>query len=674
MHDRPPPELLSMGAPGSGGAPGYGGSAGTGGGAAGAPPLGKFGSLRVVSGNDQGKVIELNRPVTTIGRGADQMLVIADIAVSRRHLQVHMTQTGYRLQDMGSPNGTMVNGKRVSEVQLMDGDQIEVGNSLLRFEHPPSRPQQDAPSPPAPPPAPMIPPAMMPQAPAYAPPMAPAAPQMGYPPPGYPPQAPYMPPLPGQPMPPLQPPGYPMAPTGQPPLPPALATSAPAAISSQAHPAQLLDSNASSMAVPGLRGALQHPQKRLIYFGAVGAALLVGLLGLFISLAKGSNPQKPIDKATDLFLSGTREFASNRYAAARKTFEAALQLAPDSQELRRYIEACDSEDRVRKLIDAAKKENTAHRYVEALKQLAKVDKSSIQYEDAQQQTREIKREAVKDVLSQALSLAKSDNAAALEKINKGLEELDSENAELIEFKNKLSSMAAPKPAEEPVVAENPPTEKPKPEPVAKAEPKAEPKHEKPKPEPKKEVKKEVKKETPPAKPEPPASGGDLASNKQALAAYKNRDFVGASNAMKAIKNPKAQATAKDLDELKAKTDQASKLESSNPAGALAAYQAAAAIDKRLGGGLSGFYSSKITPLQSKAGGKPAASDGANKDAQADQFLSQAKSLVTRNPTQARNLCRKVMLLYNNSPKNPKVQEAYRLLNSIKGGKDDDDDF
>ena len=163
------------GGPGGGGAPGYGAGSGAAGGASGAPPLGKYGTLRVMSGNDQGKVIELNRPTTSVGRGADQMLVIADIAVSRRHLQIQMTPTGYRMQDMGSPNGTMVNGKRVAEVQLMDGDQIELGNSLLRFEHPPSRPQPEAPPP---------------VAPAYAPPMQqPMQQPMGYPPPGYPPQA-----------------------------------------------------------------------------------------------------------------------------------------------------------------------------------------------------------------------------------------------------------------------------------------------------------------------------------------------------------------------------------------------------------------------------------------------------------------------------------------------------
>jgi len=149
VHHRRGVAIYAMVPPG----PSAGGVGGAAGGAMGAPPMGKYGILRVVSGNDQGKQIELNRQLTSIGRGADQMLVIADIAVSRRHIQIHLSPSGYRMQDMGSPNGTMVNGKRVADVQLVDGDQIEVGNSLLRFEHPPSRPQQEMPPPPpAPPP------------------------------------------------------------------------------------------------------------------------------------------------------------------------------------------------------------------------------------------------------------------------------------------------------------------------------------------------------------------------------------------------------------------------------------------------------------------------------------------------------------------------------------------
>src|SRR5207237_9335194 len=115
---------------------------------------------------------ELSRQTINIGRGADQDLVLADIAVSRRHIKVHLTATGYRLQDLGSGNGPLINGKRVDEVPLIDGDQIELGNTLLRFEHPPSR-AQDVP----PPPAYAAPQAFQPQAFASAAPSALAPPQ-----------------------------------------------------------------------------------------------------------------------------------------------------------------------------------------------------------------------------------------------------------------------------------------------------------------------------------------------------------------------------------------------------------------------------------------------------------------------------------------------------------------
>jgi len=647
-HDRPPPELLAMagGAPGGGGAAGYGSGA-AGGGASGAPPLGKYGTLRVMSGNDQGKVIELNRPSTSVGRGADQMLVIADIAVSRRHLQIQMTPTGYRMQDMGSPNGTMVNGKRVAEVQLMDGDQIELGNSLLRFEHPPSRPQPEAP----------------PAAPAYAPPMPqPMQQPMGYPPPGYPPQA-----APGYPMQQMAP--QPMMPAGYPPGPASvvqpLAMAPPAQVQSAPQPSLFMEPSAIAMSTAGPLAFLQNQQKQKMYFGVLGGALLVGLIGLTVTSLRSGNPAKAIDKASELYVAGTKDFTASHYDTARKAFEEALKLAPESAELKHYIEACDAEEKTHKLIEAAKKDLEDRKYAEAIRVFAKVEKSSVQYEDAQQQVRSARREAVKEILSQANTLARNDAAAALEKVNKGLEDIDPDNSELQELKGKLSSAptkAAPPPPEE-APKEEPKEEKP--EKVAKAEPK-----------PVKAASKPEKVE----KPEP-AAGGDLASNKQALAAYKSKDFASAISAMKSVKGPKAAQTVKDLEEVKAKNDQGAKAEGSNPGAATTAYKAAADADKRLGGALASYFSGKISGLSSKSGGggaaKPAPAAGGGdpaKDAEADKLLGQAKGMVSKNPAQARTLCRKVMQLYNNSPKNPKVQEAYRLLNSIKGGKDDDDDF
>jgi hypothetical protein len=627
---------------------------GVGGGAVGSPPMGKYGVLRVVSGNDQGKQIELNRQVTTIGRGADQMLVIADIAVSRRHIQIHLQPNGYRMQDMGSPNGTMVNGKRVADVQLVDGDQIEVGNSLLRFEHPPSRPQQEMP--PAPPPAP--PPMMAPPAPPMMAPPAYQQPMAAYPQPGYPPQqGGYMaPPQMAPQMPQLQAPP-PAFPSLVQPVPQMGAQSGMPMAAQPPQPSAGPISGSQIALMPlGPLGFLANPKKRTMYFAALGGAFLFGAIGLIAVSMRGAGTAKLIDKALDSYNTGTKDFTAAHYDTARKAFEAALQLAPDSQELKHYLEACDSEDKFHKILEQAKKQLDDRKYADALKLFDKIDKTSTQYEDAQQQARAARREAVKAIITEATALAKNDNAAALDKVNQGLE-YDAESPELLELKSKLAN--APKTEETPQVAENPQPEQPEPKKAEKPEPKSSHKSEPKKSEPKKSE---------------PAGGGDFS---KAMAAYKSKDFAGAISAAKAVKSPKAAETAKNIEDVRAALDKAGKLEGSNPKGAIDAYNTASTADKKVGGGLSGFISGKISSLQSKAGGggKPAAGGGdPAKDAQADQILSQARGLVTKNPSQAKALCRKVMQLYGNSAKNPKVQEAFKLLNSIKGKGDDDDEF
>jgi hypothetical protein len=669
VHDRPSFDMYSMAPPGPGGgaASGAAGGGAAGGGAVGSPPMGRYGILRVVSGNDQGKQIELNRTVTTIGRGADQMLVVADIAVSRRHLQILLQPNGYMVKDLGSPNGTMVNGKRVSEGMLYDGDQIEVGNSLLRFEHPPSRPQQEAPPAPPPPQPMMAPPPMMPQQPpAYPPqPMMPQQP-MGYPqqPPGYP-QSGY----PQQPQPMMAPPPLAMPQPAFPSMVPPLATGTPAAVSAAQAPIEpsLYGGSMIAQQPAGPLGFLGVPKKRTLYLGVLGGAFAIGLIGLITTSAvRSGGGAKAVEKAVDLYTTGTKNFTASRYDEARAAFEQALSMAPDSETLKQYIEACKTEEKVGKIFEAAKGALEKRDYKKALNEFDRVPKDSTQYEDAQQQARMARREAVKTLLSEANSLAKSDPTQALAKTNEGLE-LDGENADLQELKNRLSN--APKqatPAEETQTAEAaPPPEKPE------------------KAETKKPEKAETKKPEKTEKADKGDSGGagDLASNKAALAAYQKKDFGGAISAMKSSKGPKAAQTIKDLEEVKAQVDKAGKLEGSNPSGAASAYQAAAAADKRLGGALASFLGGKASSL-SKGGGtgsKPATPSGPApaadpaKDGQADQLLAQARSMMAKNPTQAKVNCRKVMQLYGNNPKNPKVQEAFKLYNSIKT-KDDDDDF
>lgn len=77
---------------------------------------------------------ELSRPVTTIGRLSDRDVVLDDPLVSRRHCEVRRSGTNYRLVDLGSANGTLVNGEPIDSHQLSNGDSVDIGESRLIFE------------------------------------------------------------------------------------------------------------------------------------------------------------------------------------------------------------------------------------------------------------------------------------------------------------------------------------------------------------------------------------------------------------------------------------------------------------------------------------------------------------------------------------------------------------
>jgi SARP family transcriptional regulator, regulator of embCAB operon len=77
--------------------------------------------------------VHLDEPVLTIGRFDDRDLVLDDLDVSRRHAEIRRHGTTYRLVDMGSANGSVVNGGRVAEHELADGDEIRLGGVTMTF-------------------------------------------------------------------------------------------------------------------------------------------------------------------------------------------------------------------------------------------------------------------------------------------------------------------------------------------------------------------------------------------------------------------------------------------------------------------------------------------------------------------------------------------------------------
>jgi hypothetical protein len=70
----------------------------------------------------------------TIGRMPECEVVLNDQNVSRRHAEVRRQGGEFLVVDLGSTNGTKVNGSGVKEKRLVDGDEIKVGASTLRFE------------------------------------------------------------------------------------------------------------------------------------------------------------------------------------------------------------------------------------------------------------------------------------------------------------------------------------------------------------------------------------------------------------------------------------------------------------------------------------------------------------------------------------------------------------
>jgi sigma-B regulation protein RsbU (phosphoserine phosphatase) len=69
-----------------------------------------------------------------IGRGNVCDLVVTDLAASRRHLEIRPLNGGWECRDLGSRNGTLVNGRPIASCRLEDGDEIAVGETRLRFE------------------------------------------------------------------------------------------------------------------------------------------------------------------------------------------------------------------------------------------------------------------------------------------------------------------------------------------------------------------------------------------------------------------------------------------------------------------------------------------------------------------------------------------------------------
>jgi pSer/pThr/pTyr-binding forkhead associated (FHA) protein len=89
--------------------------------------------LVVRRGPNAGYRFRLDQPVTAAGRHLDSNIVLDDITVSRRHAEIRCERGEFRVVDVGSLNGTYVNGEPIHSAVLTNGDEIRMGKFRLMF-------------------------------------------------------------------------------------------------------------------------------------------------------------------------------------------------------------------------------------------------------------------------------------------------------------------------------------------------------------------------------------------------------------------------------------------------------------------------------------------------------------------------------------------------------------
>ena len=79
---------------------------------------------------------KIDKPEITIGRNSANDITIDNLAVSDRHARICKTNGTYVMEDLDSTNGTIVNGRKIKQITLRGGLQVEIGKHILLIEMP----------------------------------------------------------------------------------------------------------------------------------------------------------------------------------------------------------------------------------------------------------------------------------------------------------------------------------------------------------------------------------------------------------------------------------------------------------------------------------------------------------------------------------------------------------
>jgi len=90
--------------------------------------------LHILSGLLEGKTVDLIEERVTLGRALDNNIRLEDGTVSSHHAILALEDADYKLRDLNSTNGSRVNGLRIVETKLRNGDTVRLGSVEMRYE------------------------------------------------------------------------------------------------------------------------------------------------------------------------------------------------------------------------------------------------------------------------------------------------------------------------------------------------------------------------------------------------------------------------------------------------------------------------------------------------------------------------------------------------------------
>jgi signal transduction histidine kinase len=88
--------------------------------------------LDVIAGSNKGASFRVEEPSFIIGRGRTNRVILTDRKVSAKHAQIECRDADYVIRDLGSTNGTFVNGQAVTETTLDEDDELRLGHTIVR--------------------------------------------------------------------------------------------------------------------------------------------------------------------------------------------------------------------------------------------------------------------------------------------------------------------------------------------------------------------------------------------------------------------------------------------------------------------------------------------------------------------------------------------------------------